>query len=635
MHIKNKVITENFQIGAPFCPDTPPFELGTFTISPARVRCDEPYVLNVTYTVGEAGIRQGGGLQIRFPGVQSDSPSAKRYIAATCSNPAAQFRFVHKTYPRVFITTPDTLRPNVNWHAAVLRGADLKEGDVITIIIGTAAVPVVGPEKRYKFDDTKVLLQHAIDTAGSGEYILLANSPHLDVQPAESTQFKAFLPSIVRPGSSLIGRGALLDDYGTFIKHPESVVVVSDGQPMEHFTVPDGESVLRLELSSKDPDFQIRANPVLVRENPKMQLYWGDIHFHSNLSHDVVVQGIENTPEDSYRYGREVSGLDFACLTDHYEPVVRTWLPMRRLGAGLTEELWEQSKDTTDRMDCPGEFVTFFGYEYLTQRGHTNIYFSKREGAPLLPGQVDCMSRVREFLGNTEYFSAPHLHPYSHQYLTFGPWKWGKEVIEQWQDIGGDSEPIIEIFSNHGRYEFYGNQPHGNVRRGMTEGNTVQAHLLRGHRFGIYGGSDDHWGRPGKSGITAVYAPELTREAIFDALRNRRCYGTTNARIIVDFHVNGRFMGESCFSNERTKICGEVHGTDKIARIEIIRDGRIIHMVEPDGEDCTIEYEDTMPVLGTCFYYLRVLQRDQHMAWSSPVWVTSMQRIEDMHGDMD
>ena len=531
--MKNKRITENYEVGAPFCPKSSPVTAGEFSVTPQRVKCDEPYILRISYKVGNSGIACGGGLQILFQGAQSENINGKCFISVSSSNQAARFKFVHKTYPRVFITTPETLRPNVNWHAAVLSGADLKSGDLIEISIGIDTNPLTGPIKRNKFKDASRLLQHYIDTDGSGIYVRLANSPSIEILPKPGTRLHAFLPSIVKQGEKTPIRAAVTDEYGNYIETPSDTEIGIADVWSRRFFIPSAEGIMRASGRTGNRSLQTKLNPVTTVRNNGLKLFWGDIHFHSNLSNDVMLQGIENSPEDCLLYGREVSGLDFACLTDHYEPVLKTWQPMLDLGIGLSEELWRHSKGISEKFNCPGSFATFFGYEYRTQRGDTNIYFRDCDAAPLLPGQCDSMSRIREYCANLEFFSAPHLHPYSHQYLTLGPWKWGKEVIEQWQDIGGDSEPIIEVFSRHGRYEFYGNQPHMSLKRGMTEGNSVQAHLLRGHCFGIYAGSDDHWGRPGQDGLTAVFAAELTREAIFDALRKRRCYGTTNARIIL------------------------------------------------------------------------------------------------------
>ena len=42
-----------------------------------------------------------------------------------------------------------------------------------------------------------------------------------------------------------------------------------------------------------------------------------------------------------------------------------------------------------------------------------------------------------------------------------------------------------------------------------------------------------------------MYADELTREALFRALRARRAYATTGARIILHFSVNGAWKSRN------------------------------------------------------------------------------------------
>jgi hypothetical protein len=64
-------------------------------------------------------------------------------------------------------------------------------------------------------------------------------------------------------------------------------------------------------------------------------------------------------------------------------------------------------------------------------------------------------------------------------------------------------------------------------------------------RVGVVCHSDDHKGRrgatrPGAStfgaigGLTCYFMPELTRDALFEALRRRRHYGTTGTRLFMD-----------------------------------------------------------------------------------------------------
>jgi hypothetical protein len=72
----------------------------------------------------------------------------------------------------------------------------------------------------------------------------------------------------------------------------------------------------------------------------------------------------------------------------------------------------------------------------------------------------------------------------------------------------------------------------------------------KGYRVGVVGHSDDHKGRPGATtpgastfgaigGLSCYFMPELTRDALFEALRKRWHYGTTGTRLFLD--VRGSF----------------------------------------------------------------------------------------------
>ena len=121
---------------------------------------------------------------------------------------------------------------------------------------------------------------------------------------------------------------------------------------------------------------------------------------------------------------------------------------------------------------------------------------------------------------------------------------------------------------------------------------------------------------------------------------SRRCYATTGDRIIVDFRLNRFPMGSEIVLSERPELVSartleiSVHGTSKIGSIEIVRNNVDVFTVHPDGMDCEFEWMD-MDVLAEVnlppgehssvpftFYYLRVTQEDQQMAWASPIWIS-------------
>ena len=145
--------------------------------------------------------------------------------------------------------------------------------------------------------------------------------------------------------------------------------------------------------------------------------------------------------------------------------------------------------------------------------------------------------------------------------------------------------PVLEIFSEHGNAES-DTAPDDYVRhsnRGRVTSQTMQAFLAAGYRFGVIASTDDHLGFPGAygEGKAAVLSTGLTREGIFDALRNRRTYGVSGDRILVDFRVNGRMMGTAIpYMRNRTIACS-ITGWDWIDRVELVKNNRVIHREFP------------------------------------------------------
>jgi len=143
----------------------------------------------------------------------------------------------------------------------------------------------------------------------------------------------------------------------------------------------------------------------------------------------------------------------------------------------------------------------------------------------------------------------------------------------------------------------------------------------QGYRVGVVCHSDDHKGRPGATrpgastfgaigGLTCYLMPELTRDALFAALRQRRHYGTTGARLYLD--VAGTFdaavtrfaddpqLGPAQQRSTREALMGdiirpgsvplrlaaEVIGTAPIERVEVLHGARVAQTVRPyaDGD---------------------------------------------------
>ncbi|MEM1282052.1 MAG: DUF3604 domain-containing protein, partial [Chlamydiota bacterium] len=188
-------------------------------------------------------------------------------------------------------------------------------------------------------------------------------------------------------------------------------------------------------------------------------------------------------------------------------------------------------------------------------------------------------------------------------------------------------------------------------KAGVTEspeGSIINA-LNRNFRFGFVAGGLDDRGVYADfydsdqdqyaAGLTAIIAPEQNRAAMFDALYRRSCYATTGERIIVGFNIAGITMGGETSTAEKhgltvnRHISGYVAGTSPVRTVEIIRNGKVIHTIEPKEtyhinfeyddmtsiDKVTIDNKDKKPPF--VYYYIRVTQEDGHIAWTSPIWV--------------
>ena len=56
--------------------------------------------------------------------------------------------------------------------------------------------------------------------------------------------------------------------------------------------------------------------------------------------------------------------------------------------------------------------------------------------------------------------------------------------------------------------------------------------------------------------------------------------------------------------------------------MEIVKDAKFIYKTEPNADTAEFDFTDTASAPGQSWYYVRVVQADRNMAWSSPIWIT-------------
>ncbi len=349
------------------------------------------------------------------------------------------------------------------------------------------------------------------------------------------------------------------------------------------------------------------------------QVYWGDVHGHTSHSDG------KGSLDDFFVHARDVSKLDFVIVTDHdFGNGKPTWW--------MPKETWTLTQNKADEYTVNGKFVAIAGYEWTSQPKYWSEVGKDVVSERLFAGPPKFYNhKCVYFPSHVEYvFSAKDPAYKDPDLLAAAVLNAGGLIHNAHPNALPDAKDQFDYKPCY--YSVIANTEIGsNTLRG-TNGKTyhlgweqvVRDFLNRGGKTGFVKGTDTHEGKP--AARTAVFARELTREAIFGALRHRRNYAVSNTRIILDFKINGHDMGEEIEIEGKPRIAVSVEGTDTIKEVAIIRDGSILHSVSPGSKLAKFEYADNA-FEGDSYYYLRVTQVDKDKlgnpsrAWSSPIWV--------------
>ena len=81
------------------------------------------------------------------------------------------------------------------------------------------------------------------------------------------------------------------------------------------------------------------------------------------------------------------------------------------------------------------------------------------------------------------------------------------------------------------------------------------------------------------------------------------------------------FMGEEFTTSEALPALSvKALGTGPISRVDVLRDSQVVFSSLPASPTVELEYQDQGATRGTHYYYVRILQEDGMIAWSSPIW---------------
>lgn len=528
----------------------------------------------LTYTVGKLGVDDGGQVLVLAHAVsdwgsfQTDNPKGDGFVSVRTSGRA-----------RVSARIDNRRAWRRPWWRGLIITVDdgfLKEGDKVIVTLGDRSGEGRG-SRAQTFDAQDFEFRFMVDAFGTGQPVRVLESPRFAVVGGPAVRLEAIAPTEVASGQAGWLQVRAKDHWGNPAVSYRGTVRFTlpeglSGLPAGYtFTAADGgfhrfegvrvakPGVYRIRVRDAAlPEPEAESNAIAVAAFSGPRAFWGDFHGQSGESIGL------GTVDSYFAYARGFAAIDFASHQANDFQVTR--------------ESWRAIQEAVKKYHQPGRFVSYLGYEWSGNTGnggdHNVIYLD--DDQPIYHSshaQLDDPSDLENDRHTVRELA--------------GVLRGGRSVLIP--HIGGrranlDSYdpalmPAIEIYSDHGQFEWF-----------------LRDALSRGLKVGFVANSDDHLGKPGDSapsadhffvhgGLTCVYARELTRQALWEAIGSRRFYATTGERIGLRFRAGPHEMGEEISAGGPVEFAVEVAGTAGLERLELFRGLESVyrHSGQPGG----------------------------------------------------
>ena len=534
--------------------------LGTVTLDPSGpVVAGSVGQWTLTYTVGSYGIDEGGTLKLaqRFASdwetPQFDQPAAPGYTTVTTDGPARLRAYFHRKGHE---------RPWMKCTVIDVYDGSLAPGDTVTIVLGDRSQGSPGI-RAQTFQESAHEFRLLVDPTNASVALPLPTSPLFPVIPGPPVELVCILPSqaVVGEPVEIFVKGQ--DAWGNPTPAPDSLKLVWSGEGAAEiagnrlFCRTPGTGWLLASAGS----LTCRSNPITAYSTPPTRAkYWGDLHAQTA---GTVGTGTE---AEYFTFGRDVARLDFASHQGN--------------DFQMDDAYWAHLNRVVSEFHSDGRFVVFPGYEWSANTpagGDRNVIY-RQEGQPIFRSSHWQIPHTPEDASSPAH-PASELFARIRQHIPPEDVLLGSHVGGRYADIRRyfDEElgPLVEVVSCWGVFEWM-----------------LWDAFEMGYTVGVMCNSDGHKGRPGAEGpgagefgigggLTCVLAEELGRDALFAALKARRCYGTTGPRIALDFTIDDQPMGSVIDASGPVDMRASVIGCGPLESLTLFQGREAIAQVCP------------------------------------------------------
>lgn len=528
---------------------------------------------------------------------------------------------------------------------------DVKAGETLEIYMGSPSQDPKKGTRAQTITQRRRPFHLYIDPKGKGDY----KDPEIfsiDVRGNVLDNIRIFTPSLVAKNrrfdilvrfedafgnlTSNAPEGTLIELSYEFLREnlnwklfvPETGFIVL---PNLYFNEP---GVYRIQLKSSLSDKIFYSPPIKCFPETDYSVYWGTLHGESQK-----VDSAEHI--DPYmRHIRDEKGYQFIA-TSPFEGMSET-----------SNEVWKNICSNVHEYNEDGRFTTILGLQWFGDENEglrQFLYF--KDNKPIMrkkDSKYTNLKKIYKIHSPKEILSIPEF-------------TMADKYVTDFSDFHPEFERVVEIYNAWGSSECL--ESEGNLRPIKSSSNagafetdkgSIRKALNQNMRFGFVAGGLDDRGIfqdffesdqiQYSPGLTAIVAIEQTRETLMQALYNRSCYATTGAKIVLGFSIAGSQMGSELSTKNKPglalnrHISGFVCATAPVKEICIVCNGNVLHKIHPNKPTVEYEYDDFQELKNIAldspderppfaYYYVRILQEDGHIAWSSPIWVDLTESI--------
>jgi len=337
------------------------------------------------------------------------------------------------------------------------------------------------------------------------------------------------------------------------------------------------------------------------------RLYFGDLHNHTAFTDGAT----GTTPDDAFVHAR-ASGADWLSTSDHNFKLRQTeWATTKQMAADRTE----------------AGFVAMAGSEYWIASGFGEV----------IVNNVDELYNKANWRPHGQHLSVHEVPPNFYDWLASHP-----GAVGHWPHPGlyGDQDdfrhhtPFRDRAMSSIEIHNYGSYLGAPASWGVHDYEPAYVTALdEGWHIMPAAVSDTHAANwiSGSPVRTVLLADELTREALFGAMRASRGYAVLDENLRITYELDGQVMGSTLPSGDSTYIAhvraDDPDGTaaDAITRVEVVSDGGEV-VASRALDDTFVDTRFRLRSTSARYFYLRITTASDVSggegvtAWTAPVW---------------